>query len=239
MCGWSRLAAVCRPSRIRHSAAWAYPYSPTRQLSSRPATCTIGKRAVSVKTNEGMRMIDFHTARLLTAWYIGVAPSGISETGRAGEDEFITTCISTDHPKKQADYLVDRRRLKVHLLLPYVPELDGPDDRSSMLPIRDNGGDEEGFHTFCSVYSRKSTENLLTYYAQTIRRPFFNIEDTNPDLTERELRKCLLWCIYYAKVNTEYKPSNSYLFSRKAYLGIWGVIDKILDILLKPIWTFL
>lgn len=108
-----------------------------------------------------------------------------------------------------------------------------------MLPIRDNGGDEEGFRTFCSVYSRKSTENLLTYYAQTIRRPFFNIEDTNPDLTERELRKCLLWCIYYAKANTEYKPSNSYLFSRKAHLGIWGVIDKILDILLKPIWTFL
>ena len=186
-----------------------------------------------------MQVIDFHTARLLTAWSIGVPLSGISETGRIVEDEFIITCISTDCPKKQADYVVDRRRLKVRILLPYAPELNGSDDRSSMLPIRDNGGDDEGFRTFCSVYSRKSTENLLTCYAQTIRQPFFNIEGGNPDLTEKELRKCLLWCIYYVKVNTEYKTSSFYLFSRKVYLGIWGVIDMILDILLKPIWIFL
>ncbi|PLS30873.1 hypothetical protein Uis1B_1162 [Bifidobacterium margollesii] len=186
-------------------------------------------------------MIDFHTARLLTSWFIHVPLSDIAEVGLAGADGFITTCTSTNRPKINCDYYVDGKRAKAYYFWPDAPELVGLDIhfRSSMMTVRDDGGTEEGFRVFRAIFSKESTESLMERYADTLRRGVFNIEGGNPDLTDRELRKCLIWCIYYMKDIWDYKPSRFYRFRRKLFWTRVRITNKVLDFLLKPIWRFL
>lgn len=186
-------------------------------------------------------MIDFHTARLLTSWFINVPLSDIAEVGLAGADGFITTCTSTNRPKIIRDYYVDGKQAKAYYFWPDTPELVGLDIhfRSYMASVCDEGGTEEGFRAFRSVFSKDSTKSLMERYTETLRRGLFNIEGGNPDLTDRELRKCLIWCIYYVKDIWAYKPSRSYQIRRKMFWTRVRITNKILDFLLKPISRFL
>ncbi|WP_169274740.1 hypothetical protein [Bifidobacterium moraviense] len=191
--------------------------------------------------NEAIRVIDFHTARLLTSWFINVPLSDIAETGLAGADGFIATCTSTNRPSSLRDYYVDGKEAKVYYFSSDAPELVGLDSHflSSMISVRDEGGSEEGFRVFRGILSKKRLRDLMDLYADTLRRGVFNIEGGNPDLTDRELRKCLIWCIYHVKTLWDYEPSRFYRIRRKIFWTRVGITHRILDLLLKPICRFL
>lgn len=60
------------------------------------------------------------------------------------------------------------------------------------------------FEDFCKEFKDVPTVALLKSYALARWNGFFDIEDTSINVTDDELRRWVLWCVYYGKPKEEY-----------------------------------
>lgn len=60
------------------------------------------------------------------------------------------------------------------------------------------------FEAFCKGANDISDGDLLTAYAVSQGVGFFDIEDNSINVTPEELRRWLLWCVYYGRPKDEY-----------------------------------
>ncbi|KAA8831459.1 hypothetical protein EMO89_01620 [Bifidobacterium tissieri] len=51
-------------------------------------------------------------------------------------------------------------------------------------------------------------EEALVAYAHMFGRPFFNIEEQGPYVSDDELKRWVDWCLYYGKPRDEYPLAN-------------------------------
>ncbi|MBT1166734.1 hypothetical protein [Bifidobacterium simiarum] len=66
---------------------------------------------------------------------------------------------------------------------------------------------DEGLDSLVSDKSLK-TGDLLTFYANMFKKPFFNIEAQGPFVSDEELRRWVAWCIYEGRSRDEYPLVN-------------------------------
>ena len=60
------------------------------------------------------------------------------------------------------------------------------------------------FEDFCRGAEDIPIGDLSTAYFVSQGVGFFDIEDTSINVTNKELRRWLLWCVYYGKPKDEY-----------------------------------